>query len=127
MVWFLLGKCLAARPLHHRVIRCSTSSETCHAVPKQRGHFTLPPAMFASSTPSFPLSTLSIVSLPSFANTAGGYWYFIVILVCVFLMTSRCKHSFLCLLVSWISSFVKCLLIFYRLFLVCFIIFFFDE
>ena len=47
-------------------------------------------------------------SWPRLSTSASGVrWYFIMILICVFLMVSNAKHLFMCLLANCISSLEK--------------------
>ena len=39
----------------------------------------------------------------------GLWWCFILVLICIFLMTSNIKHLVLCLMAIWVSALEKCL------------------
>ena len=76
-------------------------------VPKCVHHFTFPSAIYernhlSTSSPILVISCLLIITIP-----VGVKWCFIVVLICIFLMTTNAEQFFMCLLAICISSLEK--------------------
>ena len=75
----------------------------------QSNCFAFPPAVCESSSCSTSLLAFGIVSFGILAILIGVYWYLIVVLIFIFLITYDVEHLFLCLFSTYVSFLVRCL------------------
>lgn len=88
-------------------LQMSISLDAARTFPREVYVLILPPEVheLPSASRVHPLLILSVIFI--LANEVSGRWYLTVILICFCLMTSDLS---VCLLVIWMSCFVKCYL-----------------
>lgn len=92
---FLLGKYVRIKCLDH-TFTFTRNWQSCF--PKWWCHFTFPRVSQGSSISFTSLLTLGVVNVFNLVILASVQWYFMVVLICIFLMTDDVEHFFLYLL-----------------------------